>query len=132
MNHSLLLLFWTSEIERPRVIRARKESDELFVRSSTDPVEHATIFSSEVCGSFEHHNLTDLSAFHLDRVFIGPPTVAFKGRFPDAILIDDLAAEALAQLFDRACSLRRIVNSPRAYPITGYIGNRFFRFGLSK
>src|SRR6185369_16513452 len=106
--------------------RARKKSDEFFLRSSTDPVEHASILSSEVCRAFEHHNLADLSAFHLDRVFIRSPAIAFKSRFPDAILVGDLAAEAFAQLFDRACSLRRVVNAPRAYPITGYIRGRFF------
>lgn len=121
--------FRSRKIERPRVIRAGEESDELFVGRASDPVIHAAVFGAEVGGPLEENDLAGLPAFHFDRVFVGASAIAFKRRLPDAVFLFDRGREVLAEVFGRTAALRRVVGRPDAGPGASDIGCRVFRLG---
>src|SRR5262249_29879449 len=101
----------------------------LFVVGASDPIEDAPVLSAEVYSPFEHHDLADLPAFHLDRVFVGASAIAFKYRLPDIVLTFDLGVEFLADVLGRGCALRRIVNAPRSGPCASNVRGLIFSLG---
>src|SRR5262245_12926760 len=119
-------LFRPREVERPGVRRAGEEADELFVVGASDPIEDAPVLCAEVYSPFEHHNLADLAAFYLDRVFVGASAIAFKYGLPDIVFPLDFGVEFLADVFGRGCALRRIVNAPRPGPRACDVGDGVF------
>src|SRR5262249_14139378 len=96
--------FRPGEIECPGIKRAGEETDELFIVGASDPIKNAFVIFTEVDCAFEHHDLTDLAAFHLDRVFVGASTIAFEGRFPDIFLTLDFGVEFLADFLRGSCA----------------------------
>src|SRR5262252_9567291 len=87
--------FRAREVKRSGVVGARKEADEFPFIRPPDPVVDAPVLSAQVGRAFEEHNLTDLATLHFDFVLIGPPTIPFKDRFPDAVFLLDFSGQIL-------------------------------------
>src|SRR5215470_1461808 len=102
--------FRAREVKRSGVVGARKEADEFLFIRPPDPVVDAPVLGPQVGRAFEEHNLTDLSTLHFDFVLIGPSTIPFEYRFPDAVLLCDLGSQILAEILGSAAPLRWVIS----------------------